>query len=123
MVFPVDHHLSIPTGYILKGKQSDKEESSSQQETYFNELNRGTALRLQLGNHCSSLQHAFTPSFPEDKKFNSELDMILRGTSIDYQAHGFETMSVGFDGLPQQWPASSSHPVMSLFDKHSFPQV
>lgn len=50
------------------------------------------------------------------------MDINMRGTSLDYQTHGFETLGVGFDGMPQQWSASSSHPVMALFDKHSFPQ-
>lgn len=116
-----DTNLSVPSGYILNGKQTDVEESSSKHETYFNELNRGAGLRLQLGGHCTSLQHPYD-IFPENKKFKSEMDINLPGTSLDYQTHGYETMGVGFDGMPQQWSASSSHPVMALFDKHSFPQ-
>lgn len=117
-----DNNLSLPSGYILNGKQTDVKENLGKHETYLNELNRAAGLRLQLGSHCSSLPHPYN-IFPANKKFKSEMDINLRGTSLDYQSPGFESLGVGFDGMPQQWPASSSHPVMALFDKHSFPQV
>ncbi|XP_059069200.1 uncharacterized protein LOC131859458 [Cryptomeria japonica] len=109
----VDNHLTIPPRYVLNGRHADMDETSSQQETCFSELNRGTRLSLQLGNHCFQLQHPFD-SFSGNKNFKMEMDMNSQDSLIDFQNCGHETLGIPYDGLLQQLPASSSHAAMPL---------
>eukprot|EP01018_Ginkgo_biloba_P015879 Gb_04279 [translate_table: standard] len=112
--------LSIPAGYIINCKQADMEGNPSQPETF------SQALRLQLGAQSSfqhHQHHEYTQSVvSEEKKFKPEMDMGLRGTSIDYATHSLESIGAGFDGIPQQWPSSSSHAVMPPFNKYALTQ-
>ncbi|XP_057813853.2 agamous-like MADS-box protein AGL65 isoform X2 [Cryptomeria japonica] len=109
----VENHLTIPPRYVLNGRHSDINETSSQQETCFSELNQGTGLSLQFSNHCIQLQHP-CDYFSRNKNFKMEMDRNSQGSFIDFQNCGHETLGIAYDGLLQQMPASFSHAAMSL---------
>eukprot|EP00252_Welwitschia_mirabilis_P003753 TRINITY_DN13811_c0_g1_i9.p1 TRINITY_DN13811_c0_g1~~TRINITY_DN13811_c0_g1_i9.p1 ORF type:complete len:261 (-),score=59.78 TRINITY_DN13811_c0_g1_i9:130-912(-) len=114
--------LPIPSRYVVTGKQVEIQECSRRQDAYFDKPNRSSlGLRWKLEGQCASLQYPFDSPFPESKKLQLDMDMNLQQEA----SRGFQSSSleaVGLERVPQLWPSSSAHPVLPIFDEHSFPQ-